>query len=173
MLVNQPFAKLAAMKKIILFVFLFIATGLQAQDNKKIIGKWKVAAMFDDKMYFNFGKDSLYVKPGAAQQMTKAQADSVHRQLKEIMGEYLKEAYFEFKADMTYAENSGMQGERTGTYSIDEAAKTISLERTRKSKVTGVEQKFEEKIKYAFNGSRLVFLGEGDDDGPNIEFEKQ
>lgn len=173
MLFNQPFAKLVAMKKIGLLVLLFITTGLQAQDNKMIIGRWKVAAMFDDKIYFDLGRDSLYVKPQPDQLMTKTQADSVHKQVKEMMGEYFKDAYFEFKADMTYAENSGMQGERIGTYKIDEATKTISFERTRKSKVTGEERKFEEKTKYVFRGNRLVFLAEGDDDGPNIEFEKQ
>lgn len=163
------------MKRILLFAFVMIcAFGTTAQDKEKIVGKWKVALMYDADMYLDITKDSIHMnKPlDESGKLSKQQTDSMLNQIKGMMKEMFKDASFEFSKDMTYKENSGMQGEKSGTYSIDEATKTITIKKEKKSKVSGEVLTNEEKIKYQFKGNRLVFIEEGDD-GPNIEFEKQ
>lgn len=163
------------MKRILLFVFvMFFAFGTMAQDKEKIIGKWKVALMYDADMYLDITKDSIHMnKPlDESGKLTKQQTDSMLNQIKGMMKEMFKDASFEFSKDMTYKESSGMQGEKSGTYTIDEATKTITIKKEKKSKVSGEVLTNEEKIKYQFKGNRLAFIEEGDD-GPNIEFEKQ
>lgn len=163
------------MKRILLFAFVMIcAFGTMAQDKEKIVGKWKVALMYDADMYLDITKDSIHMnKPlDESGKLSKQQTDSMLNQIKGMMKEMFKDASFEFSKDMTYKESSGMQGEKSGTYSIDEATKTITIKKEKKSKVSGEVLTNEEKIKYQFKGNRLVFIEEGDD-GPNIEFEKQ
>lgn len=151
------------------------AFNTMAQDKEKIIGKWKVAVMYDADMYLDILKDSMHLnKPiDPSGTLTKQQSDSMLTQLRNMMKEMFKDASFEFSKDMTYKESSGMQGEKSGTYTIDEATRTITIKKEKKSKVTGQTLTNEEKIKYKFNGNRLVFIEEDEGEGPNIEFEKQ
>lgn len=163
------------MKKTVLLAFVMCCTiAAMAQDKEKIVGKWKVAVMYDADMYLDLTKDSMSMKKPLDESgvLTKQQTDSMLNQIKGMMKEMFKDAWFEFSKDMTYRESSGMQGEKGGTYTIDEATKTIIVKKEKKSKATGETLTNEEKIKYQFKGNRLVFIEEGDD-GPNIEFEKQ
>jgi hypothetical protein len=163
------------MKRILLFVFVMVcAFSTMAQDKEKIVGKWKVVVMYDADMYLDITKDSIHMnKPlDESGKLTKHQTDSMLNQIKAVMKEMFKDAYFEFSKDMTYSENSSMQGDRTGTYSIDESTKTITIKKERESKVTGEVLTNEEKIKYHFKNNRLIFTEDGDN-GHNIEFEKQ
>lgn len=159
------------MKKIVLFVLILLtAFAGMAQDKAKIVGKWKVALIFDDKMYFDVKRDSLHMsnKDGA---IPTQKLDSVQQQMKSMFNEMFKNSFVEFKADMTYIESSA-RGERKGTYTIDESTKTIVTKRERKSAATGETITSEEKINYAFKDNRLVFLNNGGED-PTVEFEKQ
>ena len=163
------------MKRALLLAFVMLcALNTMAQDKEKIVGKWKVAVMYDADMYLDLVKDSMSMnKPlDESGTLTKQQTDSMLNQIKGMMKEMFKDAWFEFSKDMTYKESSGMQGESYGTYTINEATKTIIIKKDRKSKVTGEALTNEEKIKYQFKNNRLVFAEEGDD-GPSIEFVKQ
>lgn len=151
-------------------VFLFICLMMQAftitaQDKQMIVGKWKIAVMYDESMYFDLTKDSLY--------LNEQPPDSIFNQTKILLHEYFGKAFIEFRADMSFIEYSGIRGERNGIYSLYKES-FIKMVREWKSKVTGELLKNEEEQKYLLKDNRLIFLGNENKFGnPTIEFVKQ
>lgn len=155
------------------FTCLFISFSSSAQDKNKIIGRWQVAALDGDNMYFDFKKDSFAVTGEKAKGLTKKQVDSLHAEARTIMAEAFAGSFFEFNADMSCTERAPMRDDvRKGTYTIDETAKVIIIQKERKSSITGQLVRSEEKIPYRFNADRLVFAADAKDSGPDIILEK-
>jgi len=158
------------MKGISIILCLLAAAASFAQDSQKLVGRWKVVAMYNASIYFDLQKDSLFLEKSKMENPLEFESDSVQLRTKSFLKEIFANSYYEFKNDGSFEENLD---DTKGTYSVDEAAKVITVKRERKNKSTGELITGNENIPYSFKGNRLVFLSKGGDDGPNVEFEKK
>ena len=165
--------KLAYMKNIFLILMLASAASVvTAQDKEKITGKWRFAAMYDTRGYYDFKKDSFYLSEPLPTNVSPQQADSVLSKYKVILKDIYGSASYEFRADGTCSEYAEMSGEKKGTYSINETARTITVATKRTSKLNNQDIVKEEILLYSFKNNRLL-INSADKTGPTIEMEKQ
>lgn len=162
--------KLAGMKTFFLIILISFSASIHAQDKEKITGKWKIAAMSDEDMYYDVIKDSLHFNNTKPEGMSSETAEAAIKASKQMLAEFLKEGYFTFNQDMSFV-GYFLQTEKKGTFSIDETNKTIMLKA--KDKSDSAERK-DSKLQYSFRDKRLLLkVTEGnDEEGFNLELEK-
>jgi hypothetical protein len=151
------------MKKIFLtFIVASLFVTVQAQTKvtkESIVGKWNAAIMkVDGMIYYDIEKDSLVLSPSILEQLTAAGADSASatEMMKGQFGAF-KELAFEFKADGNYSIGSNSSDEKVemGSYSLDEATSTLTME----NKEKGETQKSPVSFK---DGNLILNMGEGE-----------
>ena len=162
------------MKRILLIICLFTAAGSYAQDKLTIIGKWKPVLMYDEKVYFDLKKDSLYMPNEVEEGLSEYVKDSINYKMKGFLKDVIGNIYYQFNSDMTFTQGaSGMTKETSGTYVIDEVNKTLTTKIEKKIALLDEIRVIEEKFNYKLNNNRIRLEKAGDADGPVIEFEKQ
>ena len=142
------------MKKIILsvaFAIAVFAVNAQTKVSKlSVVGKWSLAAMNVDGMfYYDIQKDSLSLGTAILGQLAAAGQDSAGAvEMMKGQLEPLKEMAFSFNTDGSYNVAGSPQGAEKGSYTIDEATETITLNNSKGTK---------KDIKSSFKNGRLVF----------------
>lgn len=158
-------------KKFLSFIVSFIVLATQAQTKvtkESIIGKWNAAILkVEGMIYFDIEKDSLALSPTILEQLSAAGADSASAtdMMKAQFGAF-KELSFEFKADGNYSIGSSSSDEKVemGSYSLDEATSTLTMENKEKGET--------QKSPVSFNNGKLVLnMGEGEQKAV-LEFRK-
>lgn len=154
----------------ILFAFFLIFIGVRCigQDNIAIQGTWKIAAMYDDDIYYDFVKDSIWIKrfQGGANGLSKEFIDSTERSTKMMLKGFLGDMQVEFRKDNTCTMSESVGAATEGRYSVNEKQKTLKILEN------GKDEQTQDIIKYKIANGRLIFLP-GEDDEHTIEFKKE
>lgn len=160
------------MKKLFLTLIVgLVVVGAQAQTKvtkETIVGKWNAVIMkVEGMIYYDIEKDSLVLSPTILEQLTAAGADSASatEMMKGQFGAF-KALAFEFKADGNYSIGSNSSDEKVemGSYSVDEATSTLTME----NKEKGETQKSPISFK---DGNLILNMGEGEKKA-TLEFKK-
>jgi hypothetical protein len=156
-----------SIKHLLIIILLLAGTESFAQDAAAIVGKWKIVAMHDKDIYYDFEKDSIWIKSlhGARGNKSQQYIDSAAGSMKGMLTAFLGEMTVEFKADKTCVMSEESGEASRGTYSLNEKEKILKIIEE------GQAEQQDDNIKYEIKNGRLVFLpGEGDDH--IIEFRK-
>lgn len=155
--------------KLLLIFFILSAGGrCFAQDNVAILGTWKIVAMYDNDIYYDFEKDSIWIKKfkGANVDKSKEFIDSTENSMKTMLKGFLGQMQVEFRKDNTCTMSESVGTATEGRYFINEKEKILKIIEKDKDEST------EDSIKYRIANGRLVFLP-GEDDDHTIEFKKE
>lgn len=142
-----------------------------AQDNAKILGKWKVVSMNNDRMFLDLKADTIYLNKTLEEKLVDEKDFQLKKELtKTVLKQFFDSACYEFRKDMTYLEHEGVNGAKQGTYSMDTITSIIIINVPQNEKSLPENR---EVMKYSFQGPHLILVDSKMDNGANIKLEKQ
>jgi hypothetical protein len=149
------------MRPLLLMLINFFSSAASGQDQKKLIGVWKLIALNDDEMYYNFKKDSIFFdkKMEGDTSMARALLAMSLSQMGTVLYTYDKNGHF--------AEKTGDTVNGEGSYVVDTKKSIITLKGRRNN------YPFTEQIEFKFKDGFLLLKTHKDDDMLVLTLEKQ
>lgn len=158
------------MKTLMLLISLLGSVSSFAQDSVQIIGKWKVVAMTNNRMFLDLRADSIFLHKTLEEKLLDTKDFNEKKELtRKVLKRYFDTAFYEFRKDLSYLEYINAKEIKNGTYSINSITGVISIHIPADK---GSADK-KEIMKYKFRDRRLILADRQEDNGANIEFEKQ
>ncbi len=155
-------------KCLLIFLMFSVGKDVEAQDNISILGTWKILAMYDKDIYYDFDKDSIWIKKFKGENVgySKEFIDSTERSTKMMLKGFLGEMQVEFRKNNTCTMSESLGSASEGRYFVKEKEKILKIVED------GKDESTEDSIKYKLSDGKLVFLP-GEDDDHTIVFKKQ
>ena len=160
------------MKTILLIYCSFFSGICIGQDTVHIIGKWKVISMKNQRMFLDLRADTIYLTKTLEERLiSDKQFEQKKAVTKKVLRQFFDSASYEFRKDLSYTEYAGINGTKSGTYSIHPTSGILRINVPKNNDPDGSAAI--ETMKYTLQGKRLVLADSEIDNGAIIELEKQ